>query len=66
LLHKFPAEPLYSIGEEVYISVPGQAQPAGPYLITKVLDDNKYKVKRKDTGVELPQPVRESELLVRS
>ena len=54
------------IGEEVYISVPGQAQPAGPYLITKVLDDNKYKVKRKDTDVELPQPVRESELLVRS
>jgi hypothetical protein len=63
---KFPLEPLYQIGEVVYIAIPGQAQPAGPYVITRILDNNQYRVKRQDTGAELAQPVRESELMIRS
>ncbi|KAG4433057.1 hypothetical protein IFR05_011451 [Cadophora sp. M221] len=49
----FPTEPLYKLGEVVYIAIPGQAQPAGPFVITKILEGNQYKVKRQDTDAEL-------------
>ncbi|KAG6368906.1 hypothetical protein INS49_003124 [Diaporthe citri] len=29
----FPQEPLYKVRQIVYLAVPGQSQPAGPYVV---------------------------------
>ena len=66
LLGKFPTSPVYSINDEVYLIIAGQPQPSGPYLITAILANRRYKLKRKDTGEAMNQPVGEDDLLVRT
>ena len=61
---KFPKSPLYKVNENVYLVVPGQAQPAGPYQVVAVLSNSQYKLKRRDNGQEHPNPVKEQDLVV--
>lgn len=63
-LAKFPSPPLYQINEEVYRIVPDQAAPAGPYIVTAILDNRQYKIKRKDNGIEHSQPVEETDIVI--
>lgn len=63
-LAKFPTPPLYQINEEVYRIVPDQAAPAGPYIVTAILDNRQYKIKRKDNGQEHSQPVEETDIVI--
>ncbi|VTT62848.1 unnamed protein product [Fusarium fujikuroi] len=47
----WPRQPLYEINEVVYVAVPGQAQPTGPYIIISTNFENRtYGLKRQDTG----------------
>ncbi len=65
LFKQFPTAPLYQINEEVYLMVAGQSQPTGPYLISAVLASQRYSIKRKDNGEQLPQSIKEEDLVVR-
>ncbi|KAL1634150.1 hypothetical protein SLS56_002453 [Neofusicoccum ribis] len=56
---KFPSAPLYQVGEVVYLSVTGQSQPSGPYVIVSVDAAGKYKIKRRDDNQAYPQPIEE-------
>ncbi|QGI65245.1 hypothetical protein CEK26_009196 [Fusarium fujikuroi] len=48
---RWPRQPLYEINEVVYVAVPGQAQPTGPYIIISTNFENRtYGLKRQDTG----------------
>ena len=58
--------PLYRIGEVVYLVVPGQTQPAGPYVINKIEENATYRISRQDNPQEHhQQPVKEDQLVVR-
>ncbi|MCJ1378595.1 hypothetical protein MMC17_001694 [Xylographa soralifera] len=63
---RFPTAPLYRIDDEVYLIVTGQSQPAGPYLITAILANRRYNLKRKDTSEAVTQSVSENDLVVRT
>lgn len=56
--------PLYRVGEVVYLVVPGQTQPAGPYVISKIEENALYRIRRQDNSQEHHQAVREDQLLV--
>ena len=45
--------------------VAGQSQPTGPYLISAILASRRYSIKRKDNGEQLPQSIKEEDLVVR-
>ena len=64
LLAKFPTAPRYQVNEEVYLTLAGQSQPAGPYLVTAILVNNRYRLKQKDNGQQLQQEVKEEDLVV--
>ena len=61
---QFPTAPLYQINEEIYRLVVGQTAPAGPYIVMAVLENKRYKLKRKDNGQEHPQLVEEKDLVI--
>ncbi|KAK0650534.1 hypothetical protein DIS24_g6761 [Lasiodiplodia hormozganensis] len=63
-LASFPSAPLYQIGEVVYLSVTGQSQPSGPYVVVSIGAAGEYQIKRKDNNQPHPQPVPESALVV--
>ena len=63
LSKKFPTQPAYSINDEVYLIIAGQPQPAGPYLITSILANRCYKLRRKDNGDAVDQSVIENDLV---
>lgn len=63
---KFPTAPLYGINEEVYIIMAGQAQPAGPYLISSILANGLYRLRYKGTGDALNQSIAEKDLVIRT
>ncbi|KAM0393098.1 hypothetical protein ACHAO7_009571 [Fusarium culmorum] len=61
----WPRPPLYRVNEVVYVRSPGQAQPAGPYIIISANLENKtYGLKKKNTGQIHPTAVAERDLLV--
>ncbi|KAM7218394.1 hypothetical protein V8F06_006158 [Rhypophila decipiens] len=61
----FPTEPLYRVGEVVYLVVPGQSQPLGPYqIVSSDFASSTYVIKRVDNGVTYPASVLESSLRV--
>ncbi|KAF5724180.1 hypothetical protein FMUND_1082 [Fusarium mundagurra] len=61
----WPRQPLYEINEIVYVAVPGQAQPAGPYIIISTNFENRtYGLKRQDTGQVYSTAVAEVDLRV--
>ncbi|KAL6159535.1 hypothetical protein ACJQWK_05968 [Exserohilum turcicum] len=60
---QYPTPPAYNVGEEVFLLIPGQAQPAGPYEVMQSLDGKLYRIKTKDTGQEHGSLVRESDLV---
>ena len=62
---KFPTTPLYQIDEEVYRLVDNQAE-TGPYLVTAILSDQRYKLKLKSTGADHLEPVHVDELVVKT
>lgn len=61
---QYQTEPLYSLDEVVYLRIPGQAQPAGPYIVSAILENGRYKLKSSPTSQELSQEVSEEQLLV--
>ncbi|PTD03317.1 hypothetical protein HYE67_011358 [Fusarium culmorum] len=62
---EWPRPPLYRVNEVVYVRSPGQAQPAGPYIIISANLENKtYGLKKKNTGQIHPTAVAERDLLV--
>ncbi|KAF5675601.1 hypothetical protein FDENT_9736 [Fusarium denticulatum] len=64
-LLQWPRQPLYEINEVVYVAIPGQAQPAGPYIIISTNFENRtYGLKRQDTGQTHPTAVAEVDLRV--
>lgn len=63
---QYPIAPLYNVGEEAYLQVQGQTQPAGPYEVVEVLTGYKYRIKMKATGQEHHELVSENKLLVRA
>ncbi|RSL88392.1 hypothetical protein BHE90_000051 [Fusarium euwallaceae] len=57
----FPLEPLYQVGETVYLSV----EPVGPYVIvSNDFQNQTYQIKRLDNGERYPGAVPESSLRV--
>ncbi|KAI0439846.1 hypothetical protein F4803DRAFT_22286 [Xylaria telfairii] len=62
---EFPAVPLYSVGETVYLALSGKA-PAGPYVVVAISAQRYYTIKRADNGQLLSDAVDESMLLVRT
>ncbi|USP80433.1 uncharacterized protein yc1106_07707 [Curvularia clavata] len=60
---EYPAPPAYNVGEEVFLLIPGQAQPAGPYEVMQSLEGKRYRIKAKGTGQEHHSLVRESDLV---
>ena len=62
-IQQYPTAPAYSVGEEVYLIVPGQTQPAGPYEVMQTLEGALYRIKNKATGQEYGFHVRESDLV---
>ncbi len=63
---QFPLPSLYAVNEVVYLVVPGQSQPAGPYTVSASMGDKQYKIKRVDNGQEHPTTVTEERLVVRA
>ncbi|KAF2229904.1 hypothetical protein EV356DRAFT_536839 [Viridothelium virens] len=61
---KFPTAPLYKVNEVVYLVVPGQAQPSGPFLVTAVEENDKYRIRRQDNGQAHPGSVPQASLVV--
>lgn len=61
---QFPEPPLFAVDEIVYLDIPGQTLPAGPFMISASLGDKLYKIKRVDTGEEHPTSVAENRLKV--
>ncbi|KAL8698676.1 MAG: hypothetical protein Q9224_001745 [Gallowayella concinna] len=61
---EFPLPPLYAVNELVYLEMPGQAQPAGPYQVSACVGNKQYKIKRVDNGQEHPTIVNEDRLVV--
>ncbi|RSL47624.1 hypothetical protein CEP54_013314 [Fusarium duplospermum] len=61
----FPLEPLYQVGETVYLSVPERQEPVGPYVIvSNDFQNQTYQIKRLDNGERYPGAVPESSLRV--
>ncbi len=56
--------PLYAVNELVYLVISGQAQPAGPYMVSACMGNKQYKIKRVDNGQEHPTTVNEDRLVV--
>lgn len=50
----------------VYLVVPGQTQPAGPFTVAACVGNKQYKIKRIDNGQEHPTTVAEDKLVVRA
>lgn len=48
----------------MYLSVTGQSQPSGPYVVVSIDAAGEYQIKRKDNNQPHPQPVPERDLLV--
>jgi hypothetical protein len=65
IIAKFPTASTYQEGEEVYLQVAGQQEPAGPYIIVAVLGNEMYTIKLKNTGVQHPSSVSANSLVVR-
>ena len=61
---KFPSPPLFAVNEVVYLVIPGQTQPAGPFAISASMGNKQYKIKRVDNGQEHPTTVNEDQLVV--
>lgn len=52
------------MNEEVYLLVSENPQQvSGPYLVSAVLPNKKYRLRKQDTGVELDDKVDEDRLL---
>ncbi|RMJ16571.1 hypothetical protein CDV36_003722 [Fusarium kuroshium] len=63
----WPREPLYQVGETVYLQIAGQQQPAGPYkIVSNDFENATYQLKRLDNGQRHPVAVPESSLRVPS
>ncbi|KAK0707027.1 hypothetical protein B0T26DRAFT_756430 [Lasiosphaeria miniovina] len=61
----WPNEPLYAVGEVVYLAAAGWEQPAGPYEVVSSNNENStYVIKRLDNGHQHPRAVPESSLRV--
>ncbi|KAJ3539277.1 hypothetical protein NM208_g5555 [Fusarium decemcellulare] len=61
----WPREPLYMVGEVVYVAFSGQQQPAGPYVIISTNFENQtYGIQSQATGQKHPTAVPESLLRV--
>ena len=61
---KFPTAPLYAVNEVVYLVVPGQSRPAGPFVVIASLDNQQYRLKDRTTGVERQGTFHETQLVV--
>lgn len=61
---KFPTAPLYAVNEIVYLLVPGESQPAGPFVVIASLENGQYQLKNMATGVQHPVTVSEAQLVV--
>jgi len=61
---QFPSPPLYSEGETVYLIVPGQGEPDGPFVVASIEANNMYRLRRVDNGQEHSQSVTENSLVV--
>lgn len=59
-----PVRPLYGVGEVVYVAVPGQQVPSGPYTIVSVTANCQYTLKRQDNHQLHPYLIPESDLRV--
>ncbi|KAI1399458.1 hypothetical protein F4819DRAFT_415810 [Hypoxylon fuscum] len=63
----WPKEPLYQVGEVVYLAVSGQQQPAGPYVVVSSnFENGTYVIKRQSNDQRHPHAVPESSLRVRA
>ncbi|KAF2112295.1 hypothetical protein BDV96DRAFT_580473 [Lophiotrema nucula] len=60
---QYPTVPAYNIGVEVYLVIPSQTQPAGPYEVTQTLEGKMYRIKNKSNGQQYSSMVRESDLV---
>ncbi|KAH7110734.1 hypothetical protein EDB81DRAFT_831537 [Dactylonectria macrodidyma] len=59
------SEPLYQVGEIVYLATANQQQVAGPYIIiSNDIEKATYEIKRMDNGQKHPIPVSETSLKV--
>lgn len=63
---QFPFPSLYAVNEVVYLVIPGQSQPAGPYTVAAIMGSRQYKIKRVDNGQQHPTTVAEDRLVVRA
>ena len=61
---KFPLPPLFAVNEIVYLIIPGQNQPAGPFVVSASLDNKRYRIRRQDNGQEHPTTVTEERMVV--
>jgi hypothetical protein len=61
---QYARPPLYPVNDVVYLRVPGQLQPTGPFIVTAITDSDRYKLKRKDNGEPYPFEVEEHSLCV--
>ncbi len=61
---KFPTPPLFAVNEVVFLVVPRQSQPAGPFVVSASIGNGQYKIKRADNGQEHPSTVKEDQLVV--
>ncbi|KAI4204083.1 MAG: hypothetical protein LQ350_001476 [Teloschistes chrysophthalmus] len=62
---EFPVPPLFAVNEVVYLVIPGQAQPAGPFMVSAYMGSKRYKIKRVDNGQEHGTAVDEDKLVSR-
>jgi len=62
---RFPTASTYQEGEEVYLQVAGQQQPAGPYIVVAVLANEMYIIKSKSNDLQHPSSVSAGSLLVK-
>ncbi|KAJ4209562.1 hypothetical protein NW759_013418 [Fusarium solani] len=63
----WPREPLYQVGETVYLQIAGRQQPAGPYVIvSNDFENATYQLQRLDNGQRHPVAVPETSLRVPS
>lgn len=59
-----PVQPLYGLGEVVYVAISGQQTPSGPYTVVSVTANCYYTLKSQDNHQLYPYAVPENSLRV--